>query len=218
MKASVREALGFHLFFFVVATPALFLAKGDNLGKALLILAIFYNVALPALSVARGHAEWMRLWLFLFPLSCGQVLPDWALAEIPQVLVFPDLGQYRIGSVVPVYFMGLWIMLLFPILLISNSMRRSRYLIAGLLSLVLFTFCEWAARPLNLWHGQNVPMFHGVALYVLIPETLLTLAALSAYRRTEDDSPIQRLFSALGVNLFYTGSLFVGLLLSNRLL
>lgn len=216
MKASVREALWFHLLFFVVAAPVVFFAKDDNLGKALLILAIFYNVALPALSVTRGHAEWMRLWVFLFPLSCGQVLPDWALAEIPQVLVFPDLGQYRIGGVVPVYFMGLWIVLLFPVLLISNSLRRSRYLVAGLLSLLLFTFWEWAAGPLNLWHGQNVAMIQGVALYTLVPEMLLGVIALWMYRNTQDSNPIQRLFSALGVNLLYTGALFIALILSRR--
>lgn len=218
MKASVREALWFHLIFFTLSLPVLLFAKGSALGTSLLILVIVYNVALPAVSVARGHSEWMRLWLFLLPLSCGQVLPDWALAEIPKVLVFPDLGQYRIGGAVPIYFMGMWIMLLFPILLISSSSRRSRYVIAASLSLAMFSFWEWAAQPLGLWYGQNVAMFHGVALYVLIPEVLLALVALSVYHRTEDYNPIQRLFSALSVNLFYTGSLFIGLLLSNRYL
>jgi hypothetical protein len=218
MKASVREALWFHLIFFTVSLPVLIFAKGSVLGTGLLVLVIVYNVLLPALSVARGHAEWMRLWLFLLPLSCGQVLPDWALVEIPQVLVFPDLGQYRIGGAVPIYFMGMWIMLLFPILLISSSSRRSRYTIACLLSLTLFTFWEWAARPLNLWYGQHVAMVQGVALYPLIPEMLLGLTALWVYRNTEDDNPIQRVLSAFGVNLLYTGSLFIGLLLSNRYL
>ena len=218
MKASIREALWFHLLFFTLSAPLLLFLKGTNLGQALLILVIVYNVALPALSVARGHAEWLRLWLFLLPLSCGQVLPDWALADIAHVLVFPDHGQYRIGGAVPVYFMGMWIMLLFPILLLSDASRHSRYFIAAVLSLLLFTFWEWAARPLYLWYGQNVAMLEGVALYPLIPEMLLGLAALWMYRNTRDDKPIQRLFSALGVNLFYTGSLFIGLLLSNRLL
>ena len=217
MKASIREALWFHLLFFAAATPILLFTKGSVLGQALLILVIVYNVALPALSIARGHTEWLRLWLFLLPLSCAQVLPDWALVEIPRVLVFPDHGQYRIGGAVPVYFMGMWIMLLFPILLISDASRHSRYLIAGVLSLLLFSFWEWAARPLHLWYGQNVAMIQGVALYPLIPEMLLGLTALKVYRNTRDENPIQRLFSALGVNLFYTGSLFIGLLLSSRL-
>jgi hypothetical protein len=218
MKTSVREALWFHLLFFALSAPVLLFAKGGALGQGLLILVILYNIALPTLSIARGHSDWLRLWLFLLPLSCGQVLPDWALVEIPKVLVFPDHGQYRIGGAVPMYFMGLWMILLFPILLISDASRRSRYLLAALLSLALFSFWEWAARPLGLWYGQNVAMLHGVALYTLVPEVLLTLVALSVYRRTEDHSLIQRLFSALGVNLFYAGSLFISLLLSNRYL
>jgi hypothetical protein len=84
--------------------------------------------------------------------------------------------------------------------------------------LTLFTFWEWAARPLNLWYGQHVAMVQGVALYPLIPEMLLGLTALWVYRNTEDDNPIQRVLSAFGVNLLYTGSLFIGLLLSNRYL
>lgn len=213
MKASIREALWFHLIFFGISLPVLLLAKGEYLGKGLLILTIAYNIALPALSVARGHAEWLRLWLFLLPLSCGQVLPDWALADVAHVLVFPDLGQYRIGGTVPVYFMGMWIMLLFPVLLISDASRHSRYFSVGILSLLLFTFWEWAARPLHLWHGQDVQMIQGVALYPLIPEMLLAIAALWMYRTTQNDGPVQRVFSAFAVNLFYTGCLFVSLLL-----
>lgn len=213
MKASLREALWFHLIFFAASLPVLLLAEGAGLGKGLLTLTIIYNIALPALSVARGHSEWLRLWLFLLPLSCGQVLPDWALADIARVLVFPDHGQYRIGGTVPVYFMGMWIMLLFPILLLSDASRHSRYFLAAILSLLLFTFWEWAARPLHLWHGQNVAMYQGIALYPLIPEMLLGLTALWMYRNTQDQNPVQRVFSAVGVNLFYTGSLFVSLLL-----
>lgn len=213
MKASLREALWFHLIFFAVSLPVLLLARGANLGKGLLVLTVIYNIALPAFSMARGHSEWLRLWVFLLPLSCGQVLPDWALAEIPRVLVFPDHGQYRIGGSVPIYFMGMWMMLLFPILLISDASRHNRYFLAALLSLLLFTFWEWAAKPLHLWHGQNVEMFQGFALYPLIPEMLLVMGALWMYRNTQDHGVIQRVFSAFSVNLFYTGSLFVSLLL-----
>lgn len=216
MKASLREALWFHLIFFAASLPVLLFAEGAQLGKALLILTLIYNIALPALSVARGHSEWLRLWLFLLPLSCGQVLPDWALAEIPRVLVFTDHGQYRIGGTVPVYFMGMWIMLLFPILLISDASRHSRYALAAILSVLFFSFWEWAARPLHLWHAQNVAMLQGVALYPLIPEMMLGLAALWMYRNTQDRGPIQRVFSAIAINLFYTGSLFVSLLMFER--
>lgn len=217
MKASIREALWFHLLFFAVSAPVLFLTHGEMFGKGLLALTLGYNVILPLYALARGHAEWLKLWLFLLPLSCGQVLPDWALVQIAGVLNFPDHGVWRIGGAVPAYFMGLWMMLLFPVTLISDS-TRSRYLLAGVLSLLLFGFWEWAAQPLQLWQPQNVRTIAGVAIYVLIPEVFLGLITLKAYRNTRDSGIIQQVFSAFTVNLLYTGALFIGLLLTRSLL
>jgi hypothetical protein len=217
MKASIREALWFHLLFFAVSAPVLFFAQGALLGKGLLALTLGYNIALPLYSLARGHAEWLKLWIFLLPLSCGQVLPDWALVQIAGVLNFPDHGQWRIGGTVPVYFMGLWMMLLFPVTLVSDSMR-SRYLAAAILSFLLFGFWEWAAQPLQLWQAQNVRTIAGVAIYVLIPEVFLGLVTLQAYRNTRSSGIIQQVFSALAVNLLYTGALFISLLLTRSLL
>lgn len=217
MKASIREALWFHLLFFAVSTPVLLFARGTTLGQGLLFLTLGYNVGLPLYALMRGHAEWLKLWMFLLPLSCGQILPDWALVQIAGTLTFPDHGQWRIGGAVPVYFMGLWIMLLFPVTLLSDN-TRSRYLTAAALSLLLFGFWEWAALPLQLWQPQNVRTIAGVAIYVLIPEVFLGLMTLRAYRNTRGSGIIQQVFSALAVNLLYTGALFIGLLLTRSLL
>ena len=217
MKASIREALWFHLLFFVVSAPVLFLTHGETFGKSLLLLTLGYNIVLPLFALVRGHAEWQKLWLFLLPLSCGQVLPDWALVQIAGVLTFPDHGVWRIGGSVPAYFMGLWMMLLFPVTLFSDNLR-SRYFVAAILSLVLFGFWEWAAQPLELWQAQNVRTMAGVAIYVLIPEVFLGLATLYTYRNTRGSGIIQQVFSALSVNLLYTGALFISLLLTRSLL
>lgn len=217
MKASIREALWFHALFFAISTPVLLFARGATLGQGLLFLTLGYNIALPLYALMRGHAEWLKLWFFLLPLSCGQVLPDLALVKIAGTLTFPDHGQWRIGGGVPVYFMGLWMMLLFPVTLISDS-TRSRYLTAAVLSLVLFGFWEWAAQPLGLWQAQNVHTIAGVASYVLIPEVISGLMTLQAYRNTRSSGIIQQVFSALTINLLYTGALFISLLLTRALL
>jgi hypothetical protein len=217
MKSSIRDALWFHGLFSAAALPVLLFTHGATLGKGLLILTLIYNIGLPLYAFARGQTEWLKLWLFLLPLSCGQVLPDWALVDVAGVLVFPDLGQYRIGGAVPIYFLGLWMMLLFPVTLLSDSVG-ARYLSAALLSLLLFGFWEWAARPLDLWHGRDVRMIGGVAVYTLLPETLLGLTTLWAYRSTRGGGIVQRVFSAFAVNLLYTGALFIALLLSRQLL
>ena len=217
MKASIREALWFHSLFFAISALVLFFTQGAHFGKGILFLTIAYNVALPLYALARGHADWLKLWMLVLPLSCGQVLPDWALVQIAGVLSFPDHGAYRIGGAVPVYFMGLWIMLLFTITLISDSFR-SRYFTAGVLSLLLFAIVEWAAQPLQLWQPHNVHTVAGVATYVLIPEVFLGVMTLKAYRNTRGDGFIQQMFSAFAVNLLYTGALFIGLLLTRSLL
>ncbi|HVT36833.1 MAG TPA: hypothetical protein VHE37_14680 [Nevskiaceae bacterium] len=213
MNIAVRDGLKFHAVFFLTFALVLWLEHGSALGSGLLALAISYNVLVPALGFWRGHAEWLSLWSFLAPLSMMQVLPDCALARIAHVLVFPDLAQYRIGGEVPVYFMGLWIMLLFPILLLANAMR-SRYTLAALLTLVLFAFCEWAARPLGLWHNEHVAMTFGVAHYALLSELLLGLTALWMYRLTRHSNPLARAVGAICVSVFYTGSVFLALLLT----
>lgn len=212
MKSSIREALWFHGLFLIIALAALSFAHGAHYGQALLALTLAYNILLPLYAVARGQAEWLSLWFFLLPLSCGQVIPDWALVDIAHVLSFPDHGQYRIGGAVPIYFMGLWMMLLFPILLICDT-TRNRYFNTAVLSLLLFAFWEWAARPLALWHASNVYMIAGTAVYPIIPEMILCVAALQAYRSSQHRSLIQRVFSAFSVNLLYTGAVFIGLLL-----
>lgn len=217
MKASIREALWFHLLFFAASTLVLFFTQGEHFGKGLLILTLAYNIALPLYALVRGHADWLKLWMLVLPLSCGQVLPDWALVQIAGVLTFPDHGAYRIGGAVPIYFMGLWIMLLFPITLVSDS-YRSRYFTAAILSLLLFGLAEWAAQPLQLWQPHNVRTFAGVAVYVLVPEVFLGVVTLKAHRDNRGRGIIQQMFSAFAVNLLYTGALFIGLLLTRSLL
>lgn len=212
MNSSTREALWFHLIFFAAAVPVLFLAQGAALGKALALLALAYNLGLLGFALLRGHAEWMALWAFLLPVCLGQALPDLALAQIAGVLVFPDLGQWRIGGEVPVYITGLWMVALFPILLLGNA-TRNRYLNTALLSLLVFGLAEWAARPLNLWLAQEVRMLAGVAYYVILPEILLGLTALFMYRLTRGRGVLAGLAGSLSVPVFYTGALFISLVL-----
>jgi hypothetical protein len=211
-QIAVREALWFHGLFFAVAAPLLLLTHDIALGASLLWLVIGYNLAVPVIGLARGHTEWLWLWLFLAPLSIAQVLPDWALVSIAHTLEFPDLGQWRIGGVVPVYFMGMWITLLFPITLFANA-QRSPYAVAGLLSLAAFGFWEWAAPRLDLWHDRDVATVLGVPLYALLPELLLGVMTLWAYRTLRSAGALARVTGAVAVSVFYCGALFIALVL-----
>lgn len=209
----LREAVGFHVLFGLATAALLWLMPASSYGLALLLAALLYNLGLPLFSLMRGHVDWLLLWLFLLPLSCAQLLADWALVDLAGTLVFPDHGVYRVGGAVPLYFIGLWVMLLFPITLIADHAGHMRYAVAGLLGLLLFAFWEWAAAPLALWQAQNVRTLDGMALYPLIPEALLAMSSLWMYRLTRSHGLFASVCGSLMVSVFYTGALFLSLLL-----
>lgn len=206
----VRDALIFHAAFFIVAIPVALTLRGPSLGMALMGLAAAYNLLLPALGYVRGHNHWLSLWLFLVPVSMALPCADWMLVERMRTLQFPDYGAPRLGGVVPVYFMGLWIMLLWPVCWLALATRRP-YPVAAILALGGFLVWEWAARPLGLWHAVDVKMIAGFALYPLIPEVLLTIAALWMWNTVSRRDVFTQLAAALSVPVFYAGALSLSL-------
>lgn len=211
--ASLRDALVFHLAFFVVAVPVALLVPGKSLGRAILILAALYNILLPAIANWRGHRQWYLLWVFLLPLSFTLPMADWMLVKRMGTLVFPDHGVPKFANVVPVYFAGLWIMLLWPVSLFASAApRKWSYLAAATLGLTLFLVWEWAARPMRLWEARNVTMIEGFALYPLVPEALLCVATLWMWRATTMSPRWQKIVGALSITFFYAGALGLFLL------
>lgn len=210
-NAAFKDALVFHTAFFVVALPAALLLKDQALGTTLVVLALGYNIALPLAGLARGHARWPRLWLFLLPLSLTLPCADWMLVERMGTLMFPDHGVPRLGGAVPIYFMGLWIMLLWMVLWFAQ-LTRWPYLATIILSFAGFVFWEWAARPMALWHAVGVNQFAGFALYPLIPEVLLCLGAVYFWRLLQNKPRHHQVLAALSLTVFYTGALALALL------
>lgn len=181
------------------------------LGLAVVALVIGYNLLLPLIARGSGHSHWFDLWWFLLPLSICQVVPDWVLSQLIGILSFPDHGAPRIGTV-PVYMAGMWVIPLFWILLIA----RGSPAVAGLLALIVFAASEWAAPMFGLWRPQQVPTWHGIAHYLLLPEALLGAAAAYAYREVRSANIITRLGAAAAVSVFYTGALIVSYFLMQR--
>jgi hypothetical protein len=206
-----RDALLLHLFFAAAAVAVFWALRAPDRGWGILGLVAVYNLLLPLIASRGGHRDWMELWAFLLPLSVLQVLPDWVLSQQFGILVFPDLGGPRIGTV-PAYMAGLWVIPLFWILWLAG---RSG-LTAALLALLLFAGAEWAAQPLQLWHAQHVATLFGIAEYVLVPELLLGWAAAYAFDRSRDSNPFARLGAAICVTTFYTGALVLAYFLSEH--
>ena len=145
------------------------------------------------------------------PLSLTLPCADWMLVERMGTLIFPDHGVPRLGNAVPVYFMGLWIMLLWMVLWFAQLTSRP-YIATAVMALAGFVFWEWAARPMALWHAVGVNQVAGFALYPLIPEVLLCLSALYFWRLLRHKPWYQKLIAALGLTVFYTGALALSLL------
>ena len=207
----VTDALVFHAVFFTIAIPVALFSQGKILGVSLSAFALAYNIALPLVGHWRKHSEWVKLWKFLLPLSIALPCADWMLVERMGTLVFPDHGVLRLGGVVPLYFMGLWIMLLWQVCWLAMATRKP-YPVVAALALGGFLIWEWAARPMNLWHAQGVLQVEGFAIYPLIPEVLLALGALWLWKTLGSKPYLQQLTGALALAVFYAGALSLSLL------
>ncbi|HEX4878799.1 MAG TPA: hypothetical protein VFV39_03060 [Limnobacter sp.] len=209
----LKDALVFHAVFFAVAIPVALSAHGTALGFALVALALLYNIGLAALGTLRNQADaaWFGLWRFLLPLSMALPCADWMLVERMGTLHFPDHGVARLGGAVPAYFMGMWIMILWPVCWVARHTAKP-YTTVAVLSLMGFIVWEWAARPMNLWHAEGVNTVAGFALYPLIPEVLLCLLAYWAWQAFGHAPAWQRIVVAMGIAVFYAGALALALL------
>lgn len=212
MNNSVREMLLFHLGFGLLATGIIVATPAAQFGRWVLVLAVAYNLLLPLYAMVRGQHDWIGRWLFLLGVSALQVLPDWVLVSVTQTLHFHDHGIYRIGGAVPLYFMGLWIMILFPVSLIADQSGGARYLTAAIVGGLVFTAAEWMAAPLQLWSPRNVDTVAGFALYPIPAEMALCVIALWLYRNTLHDGLLSRVWAVSMVPVYYTGALMLSLL------
>ncbi|MFX1537585.1 MAG: DUF6989 domain-containing protein, partial [Promethearchaeota archaeon] len=158
----------------------------------------------------RGYSIWVDLWFFVFILSIFQIWPDWFLSAQLDILVFPDDGFLKIGSV-SAYMVGLWTIPLFIIVFLGLRIQerysqKTAYGIVGLASLLIFGGSEQTLWLLPSWYAQNVTMIGHMAVYIIIPELILGLATYVCYQLIQNRSLWEKIVSAFGVMLLYLGS------------
>ena len=181
---------------------AALLLSGHRPGPAILALTLGYNVALPALCVATGDRASLAIWRFLVPLSVFMVLPDAFLAAHLRVLVFPDTGAPFAGPV-PLFMAGLWVI---PLFLVIHAGERWGASGAAVASFVIFTLAEATLWMVPVWEAQDVARIGHVALYLLVPETVLGLSAWLAWRATRTAGPGLQTAAAAAVMILYLGN------------
>lgn len=175
---------------FAVAAGVVLALPMGALGWRILLLVLVFHIGLVVLARRTGDEYLWRAWTVLAPLSVVMVLPDWFLSAVLGSLEFPDTGGPFIGTV-PLFMAGMWTIALIPIVLVGALVAQRVESAAGggtrsfalgaaaaaIAGLVFFWAAELVAPSIPIWQPVDVPMFAGVAAYVLLPEAVLSAAA-----------------------------------------
>lgn len=205
-----RDAVVVHVLFILISILLISAPITIRSGVRLFILVVVYNLVLMFVGWLRKDDEWLQLWIFSAILSVFQVFPDWFLSAQLDILVFPEDGLFKIGTVSG-YMMGLWTIPLFVILFVGEQIEK-RYsqekaiLVVAVLSLIIFGGSEQTLWMLDSWYAKNITMVGHVALYILVPEIILGLAAWYSYKIIKNQNLLHKVVAAFVVMQLYLGS------------
>ena len=210
-EKSTRDFIIVHLIFIGLCFAILIIPIPIAIGIKLFILVASYNLLILLVGLFRKYSEWLKLWVFVFLISLFQIWPDWFLSAQLNVLVFPEDGLFKIGTVSG-YMVGLWAIPLFLICYIGLKLTEiyshsKALIIVGLISLNVFGFSEQTMWMLQSWYPQNVTLFFDhLAVYIIIPEIILGLSTFYYFEKTKNQHYIMLIAAAFGVMLLYLGS------------
>ncbi len=208
---TTRDFIIVHLIFTVLCFAVLIIPFPIEMGIKLFILVISYNLLILLVGLLRKYSEWVKLWVFVFLISLFQIWPDWFLSAQLDILVFPEDGLFKIGTVSG-YMAGLWAIPLFLICFIGLKLKEKysyskTFIIVGLISLTIFGFSEQSMWMLQSWHPQNVTLiFDHLAVYIIIPEVILGLTTFYYFEKTKNQHYLMLIVVAFVVMLMYLGS------------
>ena len=210
ISKNIQDFLIIHLVFVAICVLVLLLPTAVSIGIKLFILVVIYNIVIPLFGYLRSHSEWINIWLFVFILSLFQVFPDWFLSAELNILVFPEDGFIKIGTV-SLYMAGLWAIPLFLIVFIGSYLQEKQsmlrvYLVVAFLSLIIFGLAEQTIWMLESWYAQNVIMIGHLALYIIIPEVILGITTFYGYTLILDKNHLLKIPVAFTIMLLYLGS------------
>ena len=210
-EKSTRDFIIVHLIFVGLCLAVLLIPIPIAIGIKLFILVTSYNLLILLVGLFRKYTEWVKLWIFVFIISLFQIWPDWFLSAQLNILVFPEDGLFKIGTVSG-YMAGLWAIPLFLICFIGLMLKEiysysKALIVVGLISLNVFGFSEQTMWMLQSWYPQNVTLFFDhLAVYIIIPEVILGLSTFYYFEKIKNQHCIMLIVAAFGVMLLYLGS------------
>jgi len=205
-----KDLLISHLLFVIICVILILIPFDFGMGLKLFILVIIYNVIIGLVGIWRKYKVWINIWLFVLVISIFQLFPDWFLSAELDILVFPEDGFIKAGTV-SLYMMGLWVIPLFLITFIGTSFQERfsklrTYVVVSLLSLIIFGLAEQTMWMLQSWYAQNVTMIGHVAIYIIVPEIILGLSTYLGYRLLQEKNHLIKIPIAFIIMLLYLGS------------
>jgi hypothetical protein len=205
-----REFIIFHIIFSLIAALILLIPLLP-IGWKLFILVIIYNVGIIFFAIQREYRLWQDIWIFTILISVFQVFPDWFLSAELNILVFPEDGLFKIGTVSG-YMLGLWSIPL--IIIIFTGIRinerkdlKMSYLAVSFVTLMIFTVSETTIWMIGSWYAQNVfTLFGHLALYIIFPELILGVSSYWVFLYLQKKPEIYKIPLSFLVMLLYLGS------------
>ncbi|TGL40903.1 DUF6989 domain-containing protein [Leptospira perdikensis] len=212
----------YFLVFGIVSGLVLYLGRAEA-GVQLASLTLLFHISFASLcKVFRWHTPF-RIWKFLVPLSIFMIFPDWFLSAALQILVFPEDGFLKIGTVSG-YMAGLWTIPLFICVYTGIKLEEMSVSIigtclwVGIVALLIFGTSEATMWVLGSWYPQNVKMWGKVAYYVLVPEMILGITTYLAYQGFSYSAYIFQMAIGFLVMILYIGNLAFFYLLIEKIL
>ena len=210
IKSDERDAIFVHIFFVSICLIVLLFPIKLPIGIKLFTLVIIYNTIIPIVGIWRNYIEWIKIWLFSLILSVFQIFPDWILSAQLNVLVFPEDGLFKIGTVSG-YMLFLWIIPFFIIIftgehIYKRSSEKITYIFVIFLSFLIFGVSEMTIWTIGSWYAQNVFMILNIAIYIIIPEIILGVTTFWSYTKTKESKIIEKISVAFLIMLIYLGS------------
>jgi len=205
-----RDALLVHLVFVLACVAILILPIGIEIGIKLFILVILYSLLIVVVGLLRDYKEWIYIWIFIFLISVFQIFPDWILSAELNILVFPEDGLFKIGTVSG-YMVGLWVIPLFLIIFTGKQLqerfsKRIAYIFVIISSLLIFGLSEQSMWILQSWYAQNVIMIGRLAVYIIVPEIILGVSTYYCYEVIKEKSHLLKIPMAFLIMIIYLGS------------
>ncbi|MFZ5628468.1 MAG: DUF6989 domain-containing protein [Spirochaetota bacterium] len=209
----LATALPWQFFFLVITAAVLWFRTPANIGIALLILCVVWNILFYLWSRKEASIQLKQILIFSMVLSIFQIFPDWVLSRHLNVLIFPPDGLFK-WDTVSGYMALLWAIPTSTILVVyyaakTRSNVKLAYAAALIVGALLFIGSEELVWMLPSWYAVNVVKWGHVARYIIVPELILTALIISVFARVREKSLLYYIFSALGVSATYTAAAVV---------